>query len=61
MVKLDAQRTSGGWLGVHLRMTGQLLWVNPQDPLQKHTRIRLFFAENRELRFVDQRTFGKIW
>ncbi|WP_278616534.1 DNA-formamidopyrimidine glycosylase, partial [Planktothrix agardhii] len=48
-------------LGVHLRMTGQLLWVNPQDPLQKHTRIRLFFAENRELRFVDQRTFGKIW
>ncbi|CAD5954743.1 DNA-formamidopyrimidine glycosylase [Planktothrix agardhii] len=61
LVKLDSQRTSGGWLGVHLRMTGQLLWVNPQDPLQKHTRIRLFFAENRELRFVDQRTFGKIW
>ena len=61
LVKLDSQRTSGGWLGVHLRMTGQLLWVSPQDPLQKHTRIRLFFAENRELRFVDQRTFGKIW
>jgi formamidopyrimidine-DNA glycosylase (fpg) len=61
LVQLDSDTASGGWLGVHLRMTGQLLWVHPQDPLQKHTRIRLFFAENRELRFVDQRTFGKIW
>ena len=50
-----------GWLGVHLRMTGQLLWLNQQDPLQKHTRVRLFFPDNRELRFVDLRTFGKMW
>ncbi len=49
------------WLGVHLRMTGQLLWVHRDDPLQKHTRVRLFFAEGRELRFVDQRTFGQMW
>ena len=52
---------SGGWLGVHLRMTGQLLWLHPDEPLQKHTRVRLFFAEERELRFVDQRTFGQMW
>lgn len=55
----------GGWLGVHLRMTGQLLWLHPDEPLgqplQKHTRVRLFFAKERELRFVDQRTFGQIW
>ncbi|HEY9750133.1 MAG TPA: DNA-formamidopyrimidine glycosylase [Allocoleopsis sp.] len=50
-----------GWLGVHLRMTGQLLWVDPKEPLQKHTRVRLFFAGDRELRFVDQRTFGHMW
>lgn len=54
-----------GWLGVHLRMTGQLLWCLPNDPLQKHTRVRLFFANEKELpqelRFVDQRTFGKMW
>ena len=50
-----------GWLGVHLRMTGQLLWVKQEAPLQKHTRIRLFFAEDQELRFVDTRTFGKFW
>lgn len=53
--------TAGGWLGVHLRMTGQLLWVNPDDPIQKHTRVRIFLEKNRELRFVDQRTFGQMW
>ena len=51
----------GGWLGVHLRMTGQLLWVKQDEPLQKHTRIRLFFPQKQELRFVDTRTFGKFW
>ncbi|MDJ0800753.1 MAG: DNA-formamidopyrimidine glycosylase [Calothrix sp. MO_167.B12] len=49
------------WLGVHLRMTGQLLWLNKDEPLHKHTRVRLFFQGNQELRFVDQRTFGKMW
>lgn len=52
---------SHGWLGVHLRMTGQLLWLTQDSPLHKHTRIRFFFADNQELRFVDTRTFGKIW
>ena len=52
---------SAGWLGVHLRMTGQLLWLHRDAPLQKHTRVRLFFGEDWELRFVDQRTFGKMW
>ncbi|MBD2694984.1 DNA-formamidopyrimidine glycosylase [Anabaena catenula] len=52
---------SSTWLGVHLRMTGQLLWLNRDEPLHKHTRVRLFFGENQELRFVDQRTFGQMW
>jgi formamidopyrimidine-DNA glycosylase len=50
-----------GWLGVHLRMTGQLLWVNRDEPLHKHARVRLFLQGNQELRFVDQRTFGQMW
>jgi formamidopyrimidine-DNA glycosylase len=50
-----------GWLGVHLRMTGQLLWVGQDEPLQKHCRVRLFFDDDRELRYVDQRTFGRLW
>jgi len=53
--------SSGSWLGVHLRMTGQLLWLHRDEPLHKHTRIRLFFGDQQELRFVDQRTFGKMW
>ena len=48
-------------LGVHLRMTGQLLWLAQDEPLHKHTRVRLFFGEEWELRFVDQRTFGQMW
>lgn len=50
-----------GWLGVHLRMTGQLLWLHPEQPVQKHTRVRLFLVGDRELRYVDQRTFGQLW
>ncbi|NEP00664.1 MAG: DNA-formamidopyrimidine glycosylase [Symploca sp. SIO2E9] len=57
----NSDANHAGWLGVHLRMTGQLLWLNREQPLQKHTRVRLFFPDNRELRFVDTRTFGKIW
>jgi formamidopyrimidine-DNA glycosylase len=52
---------SAGWLGVHLRMTGQLLWMSQEEPLQKHCRVRLFFPDRKELRFVDQRTFGQMW
>ena len=52
---------SKGWLGVHLRMTGQLLWLKSDVELHKHTRVRLFFAKKQELRFVDTRTFGKFW
>jgi len=48
-------------LGVHLRMTGQLLWLQQHEALHKHTRVRLFFGEEWELRFVDQRTFGQMW
>ncbi len=58
---LLAELSNGGWLGVHLRMTGQLLWHLRTDPLQKHCRVRLFFPHQQELRFVDQRTFGQMW
>ncbi len=65
--KADALTTlaSGGWWGVHLRMTGQLLWVSPQEPVHKHTRVRVWFQDPAqaqfELRFVDTRTFGQMW
>jgi formamidopyrimidine-DNA glycosylase len=61
LAELVRQSEPAGWLGVHLRMTGQLLWVSPDAPLHKHTRVRLCFATGQELRFVDQRTFGQMW
>lgn len=55
----------GGYLGVHLRMTGQLLWLDPDTPVQPHCRVRLLLhsstTDQGELRFVDQRTFGRLW
>ncbi|MGP1387113.1 MAG: DNA-formamidopyrimidine glycosylase [Thainema sp.] len=61
LAQLQRQEQAAGWLGVHLRMTGQLLWLDPAEPVQKHCRVRLFFDARRELRFVDQRTFGRMW
>ena len=58
---LATRHYEASWLGVHLRMTGQLLWLNQNQPLHKHTRVRLFFENELELRFVDQRTFGQMW
>ncbi len=56
-----AAEKPAGWLGVHLRMTGQLLWVDQSEAVQTHCRVRLFFDDSRELRYVDQRTFGRLW
>jgi formamidopyrimidine-DNA glycosylase len=68
---LIANLSHGAKLGVHLRMTGSLLWCDRDSAVGKHTRVRLFVKEKgkknkkgaiaKELRFDDQRTFGKIW
>ncbi|GAA4945811.1 bifunctional DNA-formamidopyrimidine glycosylase/DNA-(apurinic or apyrimidinic site) lyase [Yinghuangia aomiensis] len=43
----------------HLGMSGQLLVQEPDAPREKHLHIRFTFTDGgRELRFVDQRTFG---
>ncbi len=56
---------SGDALTGHLGMSGQLLVVPADSPLQKHLHVRLRFTDShlpggRELRFVDQRTFGGL-
>lgn len=62
LAQLEKQNQSAGWLGCHLRMTGQLLWVqkNNQDR-SPHTRIILRCQDGYELQFVDIRTFGRLW
>lgn len=45
----------------HLGMSGQMLVEPPDAPPEKHLRVRIRFADGgRELRFVDQRTFGGL-
>jgi formamidopyrimidine-DNA glycosylase len=52
---------SGDALTGHLGMSGELLVVPPSKPLEMHLRVRFAFTDSgRELRFVDQRTFGGL-
>ena len=51
---------SGDRLGLHLRMTGQLL-VTPADfPEEKHTHLVLCLAGGQQIRYIDQRRFGRF-
>ncbi|MEE3715138.1 DNA-formamidopyrimidine glycosylase [Tumidithrix elongata RA019] len=58
---LLGELSNQSWLGVHLRMTGSLRWCDATTEVHKHTRVRLFFDGEKELRFDDQRTFGQMW
>jgi formamidopyrimidine-DNA glycosylase len=52
---------SGRALVAHLGMSGQLLVEKPSQPDETHLRARFTFTDGgRELRFVDQRTFGGL-
>jgi formamidopyrimidine-DNA glycosylase len=52
---------SGSALVAHLGMSGQLLVEKPSQPDETHLRARFAFTDGgRELRFVDQRTFGGL-
>jgi formamidopyrimidine-DNA glycosylase len=53
--------SSGECLVAHLGMSGQLLVRPPDTPDEKHLHVRVSFTDGgRELRFVDQRTFGGL-
>jgi formamidopyrimidine-DNA glycosylase len=52
---------AGTALVAHLGMSGQLLVEKPSQPDEVHLRARFTFTDGgRELRFVDQRTFGGL-
>jgi formamidopyrimidine-DNA glycosylase len=53
--------SEGMTLLVHFRMTGQLLFKEPADPWDTHTRLSLELDDGRELRFVDVRKFGRLY
>jgi formamidopyrimidine-DNA glycosylase len=46
---------------VHLKLTGQLLFVPAHQAVSEHTYLSIQFANHKQLRYVDLRGFGKIW
>lgn len=48
-------------LVVHLRMTGQLVLTDSEQELAKHTHVVFNLDNGSQLRFVDQRQFGRIY
>lgn len=48
-------------IGIHLRMTGQLAVVPQDEPEAPATYLRLQLDNGTELRFCDQRKFGRIF
>lgn len=49
-------------LVIHLGMSGQVLMQPARQPDEKHLRVRIVFSDGRrEMRFVDQRTFGGMY
>jgi len=52
-------RQGGGWLILHLGMSGSLRLVAPGTPIQKHDHVDLVFAKT-TLRFRDPRRFGAV-
>lgn len=52
---------SGDTLIVHLRMTGKLLVMPGDAPVDKHTHVVLDLDDGRRLHYNDSRKFGRMW
>ncbi len=51
----------GTMLMAHLRMTGRLHFAAPDEPADRHLRVRLPLDDGTELRFADMRKFGRLY
>ena len=51
----------GGYLVVHLRMTGRLRWRPAGSERHRHLRAVLALDDRHELQFEDQRKFGRLY
>lgn len=52
---------SRDYLLIHLKMSGELYVYPAKEPRHKHDRTIFHFANKKELRFRDQRKFGKVY
>jgi len=51
----------GATIVLHLRMTGHLLVVAADFPVQKHTHLVMHLSDGMEVRYIDPRRFGRFW
>lgn len=51
---------NGYWLVVHLKMSGQLLYLSRTAPVAKHTHVVFHLSDGATLRYWDQRRFGYV-
>ncbi|MGC4192176.1 MAG: bifunctional DNA-formamidopyrimidine glycosylase/DNA-(apurinic or apyrimidinic site) lyase [Thermomicrobiales bacterium] len=50
----------GNTMVVHLRMTGRLLVMSPDAPPVRFEHLRMHLSNGEDLRFADQRKFGRV-
>ena len=55
---INIQLSNSYWLVVHLKMSGQLLYLPKTEPIKKHTHVIFNLSNGYTLRFWDQRQFG---
>jgi formamidopyrimidine-DNA glycosylase len=53
--------SEGETLLIHLKMTGHLAVVAPEEPADKHVHTLFTLDDGRELRFRDTRKFGRVY
>ena len=51
----------GSRVSLHLRMTGQLLVMPDDYPVEKHTHLIMNLSDGKQLRYIDVRRFGRFW
>ena len=58
---LTVHFNNGNRVVIHLRMTGVLTVNHPQDPVARHTVMLWVLDNGDQMRFADDRGFGRFW
>ncbi|MDO8886553.1 bifunctional DNA-formamidopyrimidine glycosylase/DNA-(apurinic or apyrimidinic site) lyase [Candidatus Oleimmundimicrobium sp.] len=57
---LIIELSTGDSLLIHLKLTGRLLYLKPEEPIEKHTHLVFNLSDGKQLRFWDLRQFGYV-
>jgi len=60
MMRFHREEMAESCLLLHLGMSGHVEVCDADEALEDHTHLRIFFDDDRELRFVDPRRFGGV-